>query len=215
MVEGIIEAIEKGDHDLTALRRNQTASLRNLKKSLTNLSSTVEKTESSLLQPLLSRELGRLLSTAAFVQVVGHDVGDDMVHPRIHISREEEFSRTPPYRHLECDVQLERQKLAARSGKDVLALVITELIKAIDVHLHREASKASGNPGQAVRRYILRRLIMLHNQLCKFDESRTQKQFKDLAEQVLAVLGQPTDGLEAAIQRILKGLSTSRNPTRN
>ena len=210
----IIEAIENGDHDLTAFRRKRIVSLDRLKSALTDLSSSVANTDPSLFRAVLSYELGLLFSSAAFQQIVGYELGSDSTRGSSYTSRSAEFSRTGPYRHLEREVELERRKLAARIGNDVFVNTIAKMINRIDLQLKQERLKASGSPGNTSRRYILNRLIAMHNYLCEIDVSRTNNQYKELAEQVLAVLGQPTDGLEAAIRRILKQISRSRNPTR-
>ena len=204
-------AIDNGDHDLTTRRRMRKENLKRMTKCLRDFYASIAALDQAVFREVLSRELGLLASTHAFEQVVSQELGDGLARQG-RLSRDAEFSRSGPYRPLEREVEFQRIELGARYGQAVLANIIAQFLTRAERHLKEEGSYKGGSPGDPVRTFVLHRVIPIHNRLCELDETRRVADYEALAEQVLAALGLSTDGLEAAIGRMLRKLQ-SRNPS--
>lgn len=211
LAERVKQAIARGDHNLAELRKERVAFLKSLKKHLMKVRALVAQRDDTTFEDVLAGEIGLLLSTWSFQTVLHVELGGESVRDRDF--REFEHSRAGPYQLLEDRVEAERQFLATHSGRRVFVNAISRLINRVDKYLEHEGRSKGGSPGSAARRYILLHLIWIHNQLCEFEPDRSQRQFEDLAEQVLSLLGLSTDGLDAALRRLLRPVK-SRNPTR-
>jgi hypothetical protein len=108
-----------------------------------------------------------------------------------------------PYRELEREVEVERQQLALRVGERTLATVLLALCHPVQEIVDVERQNKGGAPALPIRRYVLGRLVELHNRFCRLYETWPRERYLDLAEQVLSALGQRTDGLEKAVGRFI------------
>jgi hypothetical protein len=207
LAKQVKQAIARGDHHFTDLRKERLAFLTSLKKHLMKLHDLLMQREDAF-EDVLANEVGLSLSSWSFQTVIHLKLGVEYIRDRDF--REFEDLRADPYQLLEGRVEAERQFLATHHGRRVFASAMLRMIDRLDQYLGHEAKNRGGSPGSAARRYILRRLIWIHKQLC---ELQPDLQFEDLAEQVLPLLGLPTDGLEAAVRRLLKP-AKSRNRLR-
>jgi hypothetical protein len=208
LAKEVKRAIARGDHNLAELRKERLAFLKSLRKYLMKLRALLESREDNTFEEVLAAEVGLLFSSGAFQTVPHFELGRESIRERER--REYEDLRAGPYQTLESNVEVERQFLAAQSGRVVFASALSRLIDRLDEYLQYEAKNKGGSPGSAARRYILLNLIWIHNQLCELHPPRSQEQFLELAEQVLSLLGLSTDGLEPAVRRLLKP-AKSRN----
>lgn len=199
----IKRAVSRGDHDLRNLRRRRLQFLQNFSGQLDALTTLLDENEAPILRHILAPELGRFLSTDAFELIVKYELGQEISLRTLEMVKRNR-PRSGPYRELEHEVVAERQTLASRGGEHFLAGVLRRLRPPLRNILGVETLSTGGAPPLPVRRHILTRLVELHNRLSRlYGDAWPRQHYVDLAEQVLPALGQPTDGLEKAVERFV------------
>jgi hypothetical protein len=153
-----------------------------------------------------------LLSTAAFERALRINLAEEV---SLHaLESHEAESSAGLIAGLEAEMVEIRLRLAYRHGDKVLLAVLAQIQSRLELALGLEKSHRGGSPGNYLRHYVIRSLVPLHRDLVReHGWSDTKSTFLDLSNQVLGVLGLSTDGLEKAVDRVLKRRSkTSRSP---
>jgi hypothetical protein len=205
LAQEVKAARARGDPDLVKLRRRRPEFLQRFSQQLAASAALLNDDDAKILRGILGHHLGKLLSTRAFERIVGRELGHEL-SPRDLEMAQRNHPHSDLYRTLEFEVELERQDLGLRFGDRVLANVIRKLIAEIQkvIDVERTIDKG-GAPGKPIRRFILWRLMDLHNMFCHLHgEAWTKDRYLELAEQVLPILGQEkTNGLEKAVERLI------------
>jgi hypothetical protein len=195
-------AVARGDHDLSSLRRRRRNFLQKLSFHLSTFTALLKNPDATILRGIIGPQLGSLLSTHAFELLVNHKLGANLSPLDLEMAKRNN-PRSGLYQVLEREVERERQGLALRFGDRALANVIQKLADEIERIVQADAAiDKGGRPAKPIRRYVLWRLVELHNRFCGlYGEAWTRERYLELAEQVLPVLGQKTDGLEKAVEK--------------
>ena len=205
----IRQKIAKGSYDVVKLRAQKKKLSETLQKQLAPIVRTLRNPKAQALNALLAPDLAALLSTAAFERAVGENIGDCISTRDLILAQR---SRSP-YRVLETEAESIRRVHAEVNGVGALATTIGLLASRIE---RARSTALQRNIGGAepdhIRRDVLLGLMNLHNEFSdRYGKRWGKKRYFELAEIVLAALGQSTDGLEQAIRRLMKAIGAKWN----
>jgi hypothetical protein len=146
--------------------------------------------------------LGRLLSNTAMREVrgrpfdLGSDPNDLVASARLHGEDIDRF--------LERESVFRRTRIARREARGLLLGLLRAIDESIGALLAIERENRGGSPGKLYRNYVVQELAPIYRALWNEAPTSTSGgRFVLLCELVLEALALETDGVEAAVPRLL------------